>query len=143
MKELLDALGFTRYRDVGPEVADAFRSPVGLPLPLDYLVFLAHHEPSAMPLLYGFVRSGEDWEGCVNEFHYVAPHADGLEDLAAQVVRPNCRPPLLPIGSDPGGNWLCLDLSAGHVYDLDYATGTLSPVAPDFASFVRQLRPGE
>ena len=30
-----------------------------------------------------------------------------------------------------------------RVYDVDYGTGALSPVAPDFASFVRQLRPDE
>jgi hypothetical protein len=141
--EALAALGFVQYRDVGAEVADQFRAWVGLSLPSDYLAFLAYREPPCMPLLYRLTRSGEDWEGCVAEFHNIAPHADGLADLARQVVQPASGTPMLPVGCDPGGNWLCLSLADGSVYDLDYGSGALSRVAPDFTSFVRQLRPNE
>ena len=143
MEEALEALGFVRYRDVGPEVADTFRSRTGLPLPPDYLAFLAYRQPPVMPLLYRFERAGEEWEGCVDEFGHIAPHADGLADLAGQVVRTPTGSPLLPVGGDPGGNWLCLDLTCGMVVDLDYGSGAMAPVAPDFASFVRRLRPEE
>jgi hypothetical protein len=73
LEESLLALGFVRYRDVGPEVADEFRSRSHLSLPADYLAFLAHREPPVMPLVYRFTRAREEWEGCVGEFHNVAP----------------------------------------------------------------------
>jgi hypothetical protein len=147
MANLAD-LGFKRYRHVDLNVAARFRSRTGLSLPGSYLEFLGLSEPAAMPLVFIFRRAdNEEWEGCVSEFHNIAPHGDSLDDLFEQVIRPVGFPgrQFLPIGTDPGGNWLCLELSeqGASVVDVDYGSGMISCVAADFETFLGMLRPAD
>lgn len=147
MAKLTD-LGFSRYRTIDPAIGDRFRRSSGCSLPGEYLKFLEFRQPSAMLLIFKFPRAdGEELEGCVSEFHNIAPIGDCLDDLAEQVIQPSgsLDRKFLPIGTDPGGNWLCLDLKedGASVVDMHYGSGTISLVAPDFQTFVGLLRPAE
>jgi hypothetical protein len=143
MRDLTE-LGFERYPDTDASAAALFQSRTGFTLPASYLEFLCFREPSAMPLAFRFTRDdGEEWVGCVSEFHHIAPHANSWEGLAARVIRPAGLPgrAFLPIGCDPGGNWLCLELSRDGVpvVDVDHRTGMISQVAASFEDFLELL----
>jgi hypothetical protein len=142
----LTRLGFTRYREVDPNMGERFRSHTGFSLPALYFDFLGFRQPAEMPLTFTFRRADdEQWEGCVSEFQNIAPNADELDDLPAQAIElPGfLGRKVLPIGTDAGGNWLCLELSelGAPVVDVDYGSGMTSRVAADFETFLGLLRP--
>lgn len=139
MQSILERLGFVRYRDVPAEIGRRLHATVGVPLPDAYREFLCWREPSRMPILYHFDQDGETIDGCVSEFHNVAPRSDELAELANQVVV-SARQQWLPVACDPGGNWLCLRLESGTVCDLDNASGRWSQIATDVNVFVSLLR---
>ncbi len=140
----LSELGFERRRTVDPRIAVHFREQTGSSLPAAYLDFLCFRPPRAM-MAFDFKRAdGQDAEGCVSEFHHLDPRPAGATELVADIVRPAGLPgrTFLPFGTDPGGNWLCLELTGdrGTVVDVDSSTGDVSVVASDFMSFVAALR---
>jgi hypothetical protein len=142
METTLLNLGFVHYRDINLEVAETFWARTGVAVPTSYLTFLCHRQPSEMQFSYRFEKEGQTWQGCVAEFDNIAPQTDDLANLAEQVVQTPTNK-LLVIGSDPGGNWLGLDLLSGAVYDLDYASGAKSVIATSFEDFVEMLQVSE
>ena len=136
----LERLGFVRYREISKYVLDQIERKSGYPLPSDYSEFLAYRPTAREPFAFGFMMGAKECEGQISEFQNIAPMNDDLTRLA-DVVRVSGEMALLPIGYDGAGNYLYLDLAAkGRVVDLDYETGTISPVADSFTQLLERLK---
>jgi hypothetical protein len=145
MTQVLTELSFVRYRNIDAPSAHRFFANTGFRLPDSYMEFLCFRSANQTALTFTFVRAdGEQWEGGVTEFHNIAPDDDSLDKLSTQIIRPAAIPKraFLPIASDPGGNWLCLELSKAGVpvVDIDHGTGLVSEVAPNFEAFLGLLK---
>jgi hypothetical protein len=143
MKALLD-LGFTRYRSLDPVFSQQFLKQTGYTIPSGYLEFLCFRQPTPITLAFKFIRSdGLDWEGCVSEFDDIVPTGGDLTGLENCLIRRPDSPSraFLPIGSDPGGNLICIELSkpGQPVVDIDYGSGEICDIAPSFDAFVNAL----
>jgi len=145
MLKVLTELNFVRYRTIDPIAARLFFAETSFRLPDSYIEFLSYRSATNTAFTFRFVRAnGEEWEGCVTEFHNVAPFDDALDKLSTQVIRSAAIPirVFLPIAADPGGNWLCLEISKANVpvIEIDYGTGLVSEIAPTFEAFIGLLK---
>ena len=104
-----------------------FEAKLGHPLPGDYRAFLLEHnggtpQPAAFAL------------GCdVSEVHLLYGLHDGPEyaqlEWALRTYAGRVPPDLLPIGSDPGGNELCVCLAGGRrgrIYFWDHESHVIA-----------------
>lgn len=141
----LAKLGFEKYRNVNQDVKQLLIDDKQYLLPEEYLKFLEYQQPNNVSFAFKFIHaaSGEEWEGCICEFFNIAPCGDDLSSLENTVVRTDQYPNSLffPVASDPGGNYIYLDLASTRmpVVDVDYQSGVLSQIAPDFGSFLDKL----
>ena len=69
---------------------------------------------------------------------------DDLQNDLANLYEIELDPPLLPIGTDGSGNYICLVLGgerAGAIVFLDHETAEDWPLAPNFTAFLESLHP--
>jgi hypothetical protein len=140
MKKLVD-LGFERYRNLEQGIQFQFLHRTGYAFPNSYLEFLCFRKPPSLILGYKFVGpDGHEWEGCVGEFDSIISSDGELVGIEDQLTRSSNSPNrvFLRVGSDPGGNSICIELSkpGQPVVDIDYGTGQVSEISPNFVAFL-------
>lgn len=115
-----------------------FETSLGTRLPDDYRRYLlAHNGGVPTPNSFRLPDGGGSSVSSMYGLH------DGPDHTRLDLVRGDYadRIPvwLLPIGNDPGGNELCIDLSEpgrGRIFFWDHETGELQIVAESFAAFI-------
>ena len=144
----------------------AFENHIGLPLSEEYREFLREHnggrpEPDAFPvrtelgkqentvLCFFPLRSLRSGKAAVRKKSELRtwPLHRAWEDLQHDLEHLHGRElidPLLPIGTDGSGNYLCLVLSgprSGSVVFFDHETAKTRSLARGFREFLALLRP--
>lgn len=136
-----------------PEAISNLEMKVGGPLPTDYRRFLETTN-GGRPEEYEFRL--ETW-GSIPLNNLYGVGVAGRSDLLFQAERTRAQLPVgvIPIGDDPGGNYICLKVigpSAGTVWLWDHEAVTeeeaikksaLHLIAKSFDDFVSQLTPVE
>ena len=100
---------------------------IGSPLPADYRAFLlAHNGGKPSPSGFRFDKKGRGYSESSVEWLYGIQ--DGGEyfnslELRYRGYKGRMPPTIIPIGSDPGGNQVCISIAGpdlGHVYFWDH-----------------------
>jgi cell wall assembly regulator SMI1 len=119
-----------------------FEATIGSELPADYREFLLQHNGGQPE---DGVFSVPSWgTSVVQEFFGLGITRPGSSiEAALESVEEVLPEGVIPIGCEPGGVFLCIDLlgsKRGHIYLADFASSDkLYEVAPSFASFLATL----
>ena len=139
------AMGST-YGGSTPDEIAAFETRVGAPLPEAYRQFLLQSN-GGRPIDAAF--SVEGWgTSLVADFYGIGTgdscDLDAVRDTFSDVIPKD----VVAIGSDPGGNQVCLRLSSGRVgevlfLDHEDLKRRLRVIAGDFSTFLSDLKPDD
>jgi hypothetical protein len=127
---------------------DRIEKLTGKKLPDSYLQFLDYSNGGS-PLLDTFICDGNDWS--VDNFFPLTSEHDKIEYFISVEWSYKHRwtgaiKEILPIGSDPFGNLICLDLSSSEykkviLWAHDAPGDQIKIVANSFEEFIDQLQP--